>query len=199
MKLIVISTPDFRTNEESVINSLFESGLERFHLRKPDSTEIQIREFLDRINPEYHHLITLHEHFGLYQEYNIGGIHLNRRNSTIPHGFYGAVSESCHGLTEISTKKSKREYLFLSPVFNSISKKGYTSGFSLEELSEAHENGIIDSKVIALGGIGKDNIRIAEKVGFGGVAVLGYLWDIPQPGSKDEYLRIFNSLMNECK
>ena len=72
-------------------------------------------------------------------------------------------------------KKNKYEYVFLSPIFNSISKQNYNTKFTLHELHQASDIGLIDSKVIALGGITPDNIATTMQLGFGGAAVLGYI------------------------
>ena len=63
------------------------------------------------------------------------------------------------------------DYVFLSPVFDSISKQGYRAAFSMETLEQAR--GIIDEKVFALGGVTLDKITILEQLHFGGIAVYG--------------------------
>jgi thiamine-phosphate pyrophosphorylase len=65
----------------------------------------------------------------------------------------------------------------LSPVFDSISKAGYNSGFTYATLKEASKKGIIEGNVIALGGISTSNIASIVDMGFGGVAVLGAVWN----------------------
>ena len=65
----------------------------------------------------------------------------------------------------------------MSPVFDSISKKDYLSNYTPEEIRKAHKAGIIDKKVIALGGIDMDNIRQVKDYGFGGAAIMGALWN----------------------
>ena len=47
----------------------------------------------------------------------------------------------------------------------------------MEELEEAASKGLIDKKVYALGGMSLDNVRIAKKLGFGGIVVCGDLWN----------------------
>ena len=68
------------------------------------------------------------------------------------------------------------DYLFLSPIFQSISKEGYGNGFPWYELEEARERGFINPKVFALGGIDASHIRQLKGLGFGGAVVLGALW-----------------------
>ncbi|GAA6529534.1 hypothetical protein LPYR103PRE_15070 [Segatella asaccharophila] len=71
------------------------------------------------------------------------------------------------------------DYVFLSPVFDSISKSGYCSAFPLSALKQAQEEGIIDRKVIALGGVTYDKLPLLESLSFGGGAMLGEIWGKP--------------------
>ena len=64
----------------------------------------------------------------------------------------------------------------LSPIFDSISKVGYKSAFTEEELRKAHHEGIINERVMALGGVTFDNIDKVLKMGFGGGMILGDAW-----------------------
>ncbi|WP_106827712.1 thiamine phosphate synthase [Parabacteroides pacaensis] len=179
MKLIVISTPHFFNGEADVIFSLMEEGLEIFHLRKPEGKEEELRQLLKQIPDRYHNRIVLHDAFNLAKEFQVKGIHLNSRNREIPDYFTGSVSRSCHTLEEVinsSNEKVLYNYVFLSPIFNSISKEGYVSGFPTSTLAKAKEKGILTSKVIALGGIDITNITQIKALGFGGAAVLGFLW-----------------------
>lgn len=179
MKLIVISTPHFFNGEADVVFSLMEEGLEIFHLRKPEGKEVEIRQLLKQVPTGYHNRIVLHDAFNLAKEFPVGGIHLNSRNREIPDYFTGSVSRSCHTLEEVKSALNKRDlynYVFLSPIFNSISKEGYGSNFSTSTLVKAKEKGILTSQVFALGGIDRSNIIQIKTLGFGGAAVLGFLW-----------------------
>ena len=64
----------------------------------------------------------------------------------------------------------------MSPVFDSISKEGYTSAFTPAEIKSCIDDGTINDRVIALGGICKDNIPQVKEWNFGGVAILGDVW-----------------------
>ena len=55
--------------------------------------------------------------------------------------------------------------------------ENYNSAYTAEELRAADKAGIIDKKVIALGGIDVDNILEVKDFGFGGAAILGALWN----------------------
>lgn len=63
--------------------------------------------------------------------------------------------------------------MFLSPIFDSVSKQGYTSAFTDNVLKQASKDGIIDNKVVALGGVTPDKINYLRQLNFGGAAMLG--------------------------
>lgn len=177
MKLILITPPKFFIEEDKILTTLFEEGLDVLHLRKPDTSPMYSERLLTLIPKQYHKRIVTHDHFYLKEEFNLMGIHLNKRNPNIPLNYKGHVSCSCHSLEEVKQKKAHFNYVFMSPIFDSISKKEYLSNFSAEELKQASKSGLIDKKVIALGGIHTGNIQTLKKYGFGGVAVLGDIWD----------------------
>lgn len=177
MKLVLITPPKFFVEEDQIITSLFEEGLDILHLRKPGSAPMYSERLLTLIPKQYHKRIVTHDHFYLKEEFNLMGIHLNSRNPDVPLNYKGHVSCSCHSLEEVKQKKGHFNYVFMSPVFDSVSKKEYLSNFTPEELKAASKHGIIDKRVIALGGITSDNIRIIKKYGFGGAAILGDIWD----------------------
>lgn len=182
-KLIAVSLPRFFPGEAEAVYRLFGEGLEVFHLRKPESTEKETRAFLHTLPPAFYPRIVLHDHFPLAGELGLKGVHLNRRNPAAPAGFRGSVSRSCHSVEELK-ECGGYEYVFLSPVFDSISKTGYGSRFTAAMLRKATETGLIDSHVIALGGMDCNTIPQIEPYGFGGAAVLGALWQ-DYAGSRD--------------
>lgn len=176
MKLIVITTPDFFEEEARLITSLFEAGLETLHLRKPGASCKETEDLLRRIPPEYLGRIVTHEHFQLASSLKLKGIHLNGRNPIVPAGYAGHVSCSCHSLEEAAERKHSCSYVFLSPIYDSISKEGYASSYTFDSLQKARQAGIIDSKVMALGGITAERFPEINSLGFGGAVLLGDIW-----------------------
>lgn len=177
MKLILITSPTYFVEEDKILTALFEEGLDILHLRKPDTAPIYAERLLSLIPEQYHKRIVVHGHFYLKDEYRLRGIHLNSRNPEQPENYKGHLSCSCHSLEEAREQKRNCDYVFLSPVFDSISKKDYHANYTPEDIRKAHKAGIIDKKVIALGGIGLDNIRQVKDYGFGGAAILGDIWN----------------------
>ena len=198
MELIVITLEKILEDETIAINRLFSEGLQTLHLRKPDSSLETLRLILTGIDASYHERIVLHDHFLLTEEFNLKGVHLNRRNSQPPVNQRISVSKSCHKLNELEESQTYN-YVFLSPIFNSISKEGYNRAFTEEELIEARNSGRIYSKVYALGGISLKEIKQAAVYGFGGVAVLGSLWGkYEEDKNLDALLKRFDELKREC-
>ena len=189
MHLIVITEPQFVTNEATIIAQLLHWGVDLMHLRKPESSADELAKLIEAIPTAYHNRLVLHDHFDLAAHFTLHGLHLNRRNSVLPPNHKGTVSQSCHTLDEVKVCKTKCNYVFLSPVFNSISKLGYTSAFTPKALSEAKKQDLIDQKVVALGGITAANIDKTKYYGFGGVALLGDIWSRTADKNFEEYVR----------
>lgn len=192
MKKIVITLPHFIPNEAEYINQLFESGIDLLHFRKPDASREECERLLKEIPAKWYPQIVMHDHFDLCTEYHLHGIHLNRRNNQAPEHFSGSLSRSCHSLEEVTDalkeitdsseevtdalKQNKFDYVFLSPIFDSISKQGYHHAFTPEQLTQAAQDGIINERVIALGGITESALPQLEAWHFGGAAFLGDVW-----------------------
>ena len=182
---IIITSPDFLRNESKYISSLFDAGLEILHLRKPDATKEEYERLFNSIPQKYHERIMLHDFFELTEQYNVRGVHLNRRNPEYSGTKNIKISKSCHSTQELETI-DKYDYVFLSPVFNSISKEGYHATFSHKELLHASQTGLINEKVIALGGIYVNTLPLLESYKFGGIGVLGAIWDVASVSSVEE-------------
>lgn len=196
MRIIVISAPDFLPGEVEAVTALLEAGAWRVHVRKPAAGSDSIARLLEEFPQCYRSRLSLHDHHELAENCGVGGVHLNSRNPSAPDGFGGLVSRSCHSISELSQYGPVCDYMFLSPIFDSISKSGYTSRFSLEEIrrrivagsdvatarmdvmsSDGNCRSVDWGRVFALGGVCPDNVRLLEDVGFGGAAVLGYIWE----------------------
>jgi len=197
---IVFSHPTIFENEIERVNDLLESDtVDFFHLRKPEFDIIQMRAFLNELNAEFHYRIILHSYYGLITDFDLGGICLNKkslsemcysdevdkcfiqplvlngRNIEINRLQPNMVVYSAHTISEIENLPFDTDYVFLSPIFDSISKEGYTSNF--EDLNElAAVLPTLNTRVIALGGITNNRIKDLEKTGFAGIARLGDVW-----------------------
>mgnify|MGYP003547760229 CR=1 FL=1 len=173
MRLIAITKPDFYDGEAAFIKRLFESGFDIVHLRKPNSDIDNCRNILNELSSEERSRIVVHDYPELYYEFSLKGIHINKNIVKYPEGYQGFKTRSCHSLEEVKLYKDDFDYVFLSPIFDSISKEGYNSAFTEDELRRASEEGIIDEKVVALGGVDFDDFSFLKVLNFGGAAMLG--------------------------
>lgn len=177
MKIIAITTPDVTNDDASIIKHLLDRGIDIVHLRKPHADVDACRALLAQLSAEHRARIVVHDYPELYYEFSLRGIHLNSRVTSLPQGYDGLKTRSCHTLEEVAQYKDDCDYLFLSPIFDSISKPGYASRFTDEMLCNASAAGIIDQKVIALGGVTLDKIAYLQSLNFGGAAMLGSLYN----------------------
>lgn len=200
--LILISSENKINHEGAICNELFQSGLPLLHLRKPEVEEDYFRDLLNSINAEYHARISLHQFHNLEIDFKIGGLHFTEKNRIS----FGEnlnshlemkqkegmrITTSIHSLSNFP--KSNFDYYFLSPLFDSISKKDYKGHrINVDEREE---------KIIGLGGIKESNIKKAQELGYSGVAVLGSIWNGRNPLQsyhkiKGEYLKSYPSKIN---
>ena len=173
MLWLVITSPSFIPDEASFLHRLFVHGVDIVHLRKPGATAEECARLLDDLTSDDRRRIVIHDFFELAEPYGLKGIHLNARRSTVPDGYEGHVSRSCHSLEEVKRYKDACDYVFLSPIFDSVSKQGYASAFTDRTLKQASSDGIIDDKVVALGGVTPDKIDYLQQLNFGGASMLG--------------------------
>ncbi len=177
MKLIVMTKSTFFVEEDKILSSLFEEGLENLHLYKPGSEPMYSERLLTLLSEDYYKRITVHDHFYLKDEYNLRGIHINDTTTAIPAGYKGKVSRTCRNLDQLKEAKKHADYVFLQNIFDSQTNPDDRQTFTEEELEHAAQKGLIDKHVYALGGMNIDNIRIAKNLGFGGVVICGDLWN----------------------
>ena len=177
--IVIITPPHTLPDEEHIVNRLFESGLHLLHLRKPGADRDTLEHYIRGIRPHFRERVVLHDHFELAEEYGLRGIHLkyNEARTFTGRDRLAHVSVSCHSFEEIDALPFEPNYVFLSPVFDSISKPGYPSAFAPEYLKENLQKRRVP--VIALGGITAEKVAECRKMGFRGVALLGHVWEQP--------------------
>ena len=187
MKIIAITSPKVTDADEYIIKGLVNKGIDVVHFRKPDSGIEECRSLLLKLTSGERSKIVVHDYPELYEEFSLLGIHVNKNVTSLPEGYSGLKTRSCHSFDEVEMYKDDYDYLFLSPIFNSISKQGYMSSFSDAELLQASKEGIIDRKVIALGGVTFDKIPYLKDLNFGGVAMIGAIYNTDVLDSLDDF------------
>ncbi len=185
--MILISSPIRIENEIHLIHSLFEQGLQLFHIRKPDLSETEMEAFLTAIGIKYREKLVVHSWHQLAERIGISRIHFTEKmrketsEATLKKykkkGFQ--LSTSVHKMTCFNDLPTVFEYAFLSPIFPSISKKNYISDtdFSFEIKKRTNQT----IRLVGLGGICAENITTAITIGFDDIALLGTIWNTSNP------------------
>lgn len=192
-----------RVDEQDICKELFAAGLERLHLRKPEKSRKELAVWLDGLDDASLKKTILHSHYELSHDYRVGGIHLTeearRRRREVQAIVESArvenqefsLSASFHDLSELCFCPAEFEYVFMSPIFDSISKPDLRAGFPEAELVRAVKRS--RNPVFALGGIDASKIARAAKLGFQGVALLGAIWENEDP------VQEFLLVLEECR
>jgi len=182
--IILIAPEKDIPNEIEILQQLFEEGLEYYHFRKPDKNYEEHVAYLNQIDEKYHDRIVTHYFHELVNEFNLKGIHFQeqKRIDALDNGneyFIGldmigkTMSSSFHEPSALENCDIEFDYHLLSPVFSSISKKGYEGrGFDVNH---------IDKTIIGMGGINTDTIEKTLALGFQGIGVLGGVWNAENP------------------
>jgi thiamine-phosphate pyrophosphorylase len=187
--LCAITSPDFVEDETEKICIILDAGFDWIHLRKPGKDIAAIRSLIKSIPQSYHNRLRLHEHFSLTDEFAIGGIQLNSRCNDIPNHIL-SISRSCHSIAEADSFPTL-DYVTLSPIYDSISKSGYSSKFELADIK-------IGDNVVALGGVTPKHFGELISAGFKGAALLGYLnWQLPIEQFR-QHINSITSTLNQC-
>ncbi len=177
MKLVIMTKSTFFVEEDKILATLFDEGMDNLHLYKPGSSPLYSERLLTLLPEECYRKITVHDHFYLKNEYDLAGIHLDNPDEPVPAGYKGRVSRTCTDLLRLKETRKKSEYVFLKNVFGSFDSVDEEPDFSLSQLEEAAEKGLLDRHVYALGGMSLENIRTAKELGFGGVVIRDDLWN----------------------
>ncbi len=203
MKIIVISPQVSIKGEVDTVISLFEAGLDLLHVRKPGYSKKRIENYIQKIPKKYWNKIVIHSHHTLALKYNFKGIHLTRKDRKKEFitamkikylKFFKTdltISVSYHNLANLYENSEEFDYVFLSPVFDSISKSGYQSGFNFHSLKVAMSKTTL--KVFAIGGIELNRIDKIQNLGFEGIALVGTIWQ------SNDKVKDFLAIKEKCK
>ena len=187
MKITLFSKDEFDLEEARYLNKIFKSFDIKFHLRMPNSLEEDWRSFLNQIDAKFHSRIVLHGHFNLLKEFDVAGLHASEKNKSklLDKGIYNKfISTVAHKENEafrVSEKFSFLRYLFLAPIFQSVSQPEKSAGFTFEDLKNFVSK--LTIPVIALGGVRLENVRSLTRLGFAGVGVKGAFWQNSNPST----------------
>lgn len=184
---LLISKPHIEYSDARCANRLFALGLPLLHLRFPSASREEYKRFIEQIAPPYRDRLVLCAHYDLLQEYSLAGIYIPARQNqemariveTAPLKPWHSIAVGVHSVAELEQLPIAPQYALLSPVFDSVSKKGYTANTLLQHCREALQK--IPFPVFALGGITLQNQEEAKALGYADVAFLGAIWQEPLP------------------
>lgn len=197
----LITSPQFPVKESNcnpaltemqIIESAFGAGLQTLLLRKPGWSVHAYAQWLEQLPARYHKRVIVATHPSLVETYGLKGLHLSEdaRARIAPYELRKLreagrwISASIHSGT---ADTSAYDAVLLGPVFDSISKPGHC----------ALQFDTIPPNALALGGVHAGNISEVKARGFCGAAVLGAVWQHPDPVQSvtllTEMLRLWQS------
>lgn len=185
MEVIIISPEYEYVGEVELIVRLFQSGLSRYHLRKPDWSSAQCELCLERLPRSLHARVSIHQHYQLATQYDVG-IHFKDCGHMKPSAEGEMVSTSCmrsrsfHRIEDVELGVNGYDYGFLSPIFPSLSKPDYEPSWTDSDLRVALKSEYA-CRLYGLGGIGLANAALAGSYGFRGIALYGAVWQSANP------------------
>ncbi len=178
--LQLITLPGPLSGEAQAVCALQRSGAGIVHLRKPGFSAAALEALLNewREAGVAMERVTLHGSRELALRFGCGGVHLPAAELPAASGDRLRRSASAHSWEEAEPLASVADYVWLSPLFDSISKPGYRSGIDLRETPArfAALEPVLRERIVALGGISAGNIVSVRRAGFRGAALLGAVW-----------------------
>ncbi len=169
----LITYPEFFSGEAEALNGLLERFDFTLHIRKPKADTFFYEKLLSQVQSVYYDRIIIHQSESICKKLDLKGVHYPAsKRPAIINSYSGT---SCHSIKELEMLDGRYDYLYISPVFPSISKNGYSGDLDFEKLGCFLKNPH-KSKVFALGGIDSARLQQLENFGFDGVAVLGAVW-----------------------
>ncbi len=201
--------PTIVKQEATLINKMFDKGLPLLHVRKPDFDIETLKLWLKTIDNSHHKKLVIHipNHVmntkkDLFQHYlevinnlNSNYAHLSTNNDALVNNYISylpKLSTSVHCITEYNKLSTIYHRAFISPIYPSISKKGYTS--SLNWAEELTQKTNANTTLVALGGIKPTDIPTIKEMGFDDYALLGSVWLSENPLKTFELCQHYDQL-----
>ena len=214
MQLIVCSIPNSIPDEQQLVQELLRCGLETFHLRKPEFSMDEMRKWLQQVSTADCSKMVLHSHWLLAEEFKMKGIHIGAgplKNMPLTEQVawindakrkQWTISSSVHDQEEINRLPKGFDYVWLSPIYESISKQAYNRPYSQTQLDDwvkelkEHKQ----TQVYALGGITAEHAAELTQRKFDGMVVLGSVWSMVKGiQDKEQVKQRIKQMIHSCK
>lgn len=182
---LVLLTPNDASWDPKVVRRLFDAGLGRLHVQvRKGWRRDDYEQFILGLPETYRPRVVLGDEPGLVEQYALGGFQMHP-GERIPRRWppQAVVSAKCHDYDELRSTDKGCGYVFLAPLFQSVSKQDHGPRRTLREFEVIlgrwkAEGGV---PVMALGGITPRTAPKAREMGFDGIAFIGAVWKQPDP------------------
>jgi thiamine-phosphate pyrophosphorylase len=169
-----------------IAEAAFRAGCRWFSLREkdlPPPERLDLLRALVALGHRFGATVTAHEDIEAVTASSADGVHLPgggdpaAARRRLPAGLIGV---SAHSPEEAAAQlQAGADYVTLSPIFLTASKPGYGPAVGLAALAAAAR--LSPGPVVALGGIGADNIAACLAAGARGIAVMGEIMRAADP------------------
>jgi thiamine-phosphate pyrophosphorylase len=204
MKLVVISPSKTTELEPRIVTTMFEHGMDCFHLRKLSMRTREMIEYIEKIPAHFHNRMMIHSHHKLAGRYDLKGVHLTHYHLEKKFGTWMrlrllkarkphlTISSSYHKISHVYQNKNKYTYAMIGSIFDPVSGN-YHAGFSENSLRTVIDKS--DIPLVARGGTLLENIERCHALGFAGMAFSGGIWKHEKPLERfDEIINRFREL-----
>jgi len=196
-ELIILVTAGIPGEEAEQAITILSAGKELLHIRPGSLDEASFLTYLKAIPSSFYSRIVIHGYYKLAPDMGLRGIHLTEKARTAGawknitgNDYKGTVSASFHRLAELTADPFPYySYVFLSPVFPSLSKPGYKGVLETDETPGFLKTKSSTTPIFALGGITDQTIRTVQKMGFDGAVAYGTIWQSNNPAARLETIR----------
>lgn len=195
----VVTKTDHYSGEINDLIKLFESGVGYIHIRKPNSSLDQLLGMISKIPQLYISRVVVHLTLDMVIPFGASSIskQINRihisgwESGNFDHlldvvksvGRSYTISAPVHSLESFYRIRDLVDEVTLSPIYDSISKVGYSSGWSEDQIEQVlADRGSV--RMIALGGISESNIDEVFDAGFDDALLMGAVWNSFDTASK---------------
>ena len=163
---LVLFTPNDGSWDPKMVRRLFDAGLGRLHVQvRKDWERRHYEQFLRTIPEAFWPRIVLGEEPELVEAHRLGGFQMHP-GERVPRRWpkHAAVSVKCHDYDELRSTDKACGYVFLTPIFESVSKKDHRPRRTLREYEVILQRWKSEggAPVHALGGITPKNAAKAR-------------------------------------
>lgn len=177
----LITWPTSYSGEEKILLHLaHETGI-TVHIRKPYMTDMDFIKYIAVFENVPKERFVIHQHYRIAKNFGFESFHsptgLRKQHLSDPFMLNRLASTSTHSWQEFNHLDKNYQAAFVSPVYPSISKKGY--GVKDQVGMIGRKNNSI--KAVALGGLHSGNIKNISQSDFDSFAVCGAIWESNTP------------------